>query len=105
MLVIDSHAHPPRKGVPGIDNRPRTIPKSLEQIDKIFIEDVNEIIEDMDRHQVDAKVMIAMPPDIEKDFHYGEYIPEYGITTKSSNSSLEFSSSGFKHAQAKNRLG
>lgn len=36
MLVIDSHAHPPRKGVPGIDNRPRTIPKSLEQIDKIF---------------------------------------------------------------------
>lgn len=33
MLVIDSHAHPPRKGVPGIDNRPRTIPKSLEQID------------------------------------------------------------------------
>lgn len=40
MLVIDSHAHPPRKGVPGIDNRPRTIPKSLEQIDKIFIEDL-----------------------------------------------------------------
>ena len=85
MLVIDSHAHPPRKGVPGIDNRPRTIPKSLEQIDKIFIEDVNEIIEDMDRHQVDAKVMIAMPPDIEKDFHYGEYIPEYGITTMTSH--------------------
>lgn len=46
---------------------------------------VNEIIEDMDRHQVDAKVMIAMPPDIEKDFHYGEYIPEYGITTMTSH--------------------
>ena len=28
MLVIDSHAHPPRKGVPGIDNRKRKIPKN-----------------------------------------------------------------------------
>ena len=45
MLVIDSHAHPPRKGVPGIDNRPRTIPKSLEQIDKIFIEELSEFLQ------------------------------------------------------------
>ena len=32
MLVIDSHAHPPRKGVPGIDNRKRKIPKKMKRI-------------------------------------------------------------------------
>ena len=74
MLVIDSHAHPPRKGVLGIDSRPRKIPKSKEDIEKIFIEDVNEIITEMDQYQVDTKVMLAMPPDAEREFHYGEYI-------------------------------
>ena len=85
MLVIDSHAHPPRKGVLGIDSRPRKIPKSKEDIEKIFIEDVNEIITEMDQYQVDTKVMLAMPPDAEREFHYGEYISEYGLKTMTSH--------------------
>ena len=85
MLVIDSHAHPPRKGVPGIDNRKRKIPKNEEDIESIFLEDIGEIIAEMDELHIDKKVLIAMPPDIEREFHYGEYIPEYNIRTLTSH--------------------
>ena len=64
MLVIDSHAHPPRKGVPGIDNRKRKIPKNEKDIESIFLEDIDEIIAEMDELHTDKKVLIAMPPDI-----------------------------------------
>ncbi len=85
MFIVDSHAHPPRKGVPGIDSRPRKIPESKEEIESIFLEDIHEIIAEMEQYHIDMKVMIAMPPDIEEQFHYGEYIPECNATTLTSH--------------------
>ena len=84
-LVIDSHAHPPRKGVPGIDDRPWKMPTSVKEIEEKFEEDIQEVLEGMDRYGVDKKVMMAMPPDIECQFHYGEYLSEYDITTWTSH--------------------
>ena len=49
------------------------------------MEDIGEIIAEMDELHIDKKVLIAMPPDIEREFHYGEYIPEYNIRTLTSH--------------------
>lgn len=81
IYVVDAHAHPPRKGVPGLDERPYIAPRTVEERDLYFNQDLDELIAEMDALHTDAKVMISMPPDIEHLFHFGEPHPESGLKT------------------------
>lgn len=83
IYVVDSHAHPPRKGVPGVDERPYIAPKTEEERELRFEEDLAEVIMDMDTRGVNRKVMLAMPQDIEPAFHFGEQL-ECGLMTYTS---------------------
>lgn len=85
FTVIDAHAHPPRKGVPGVDARPYTAPRTRGEIFSMLQNDLDECLEDMDQYKIDAKLLLALPPDIEHLFHYGEKNNETGITTLTSH--------------------
>lgn len=71
--VVDAHAHPPRKGIPGLDNRPYSPPQNLEDVERFFLRDLEELLSDMERLGTDAKIMLSMPDDIEDQFHFGEH--------------------------------
>ena len=83
LFVVDAHAHPPRKGVPGVDHRPYRAPVSLRERDDFLVRDLNEVVEQMDLHGTNMRAFLAMPPDIETMFHYGEKNEASGVATYS----------------------
>lgn len=85
MKVIDCHAHPPRKGYPAIDPRPYIFPQSDEDRDVLLEREARELLADMDNYQVDQKIMLAFPPDMEHEFHYGEFNVKTGVTSYTSH--------------------
>ena len=85
MKVIDCHAHPPRKGYPAIDPRPYIFPQSDEDRDVLLEREARELLADMDNYQVDQKIMLAFPPDMEHEFHYGEFNAKTGVTSYTSH--------------------
>ena len=85
LYTIDTHAHPPRKGCPGIDERPYAAPLSEEEKEAYLQRDLQEILQSMEMYGIDKKGMLAMPPDIEASFHYGEKISETGLQTYTSH--------------------
>lgn len=85
MHVIDFHAHPPRKGIKFIDNSEYVPPKNQNDIISSMIRDAEEVIQTMNSVRTDKKVLMAMPPDIEHQFHYGETDKETGLTTLTSH--------------------
>ena len=85
MKVIDCHAHPPRKGYPDIDPRPYIFPQSDEDRDVLLEREARELLADMDNYQVDQKIMLAFPPDMEHEFHYGEFNAKTGVTSYTSH--------------------
>ena len=85
MKVIDCHAHPPRKGYPAIDPRPYIFPQSDEDRDVLLEREARELLANMDNYQVDQKIMLAFPPDMEHEFHYGEFNVKTGVTSYTSH--------------------
>ncbi len=83
LVIVDAHAHPPRKGVPGVDDRPYVAPKTDAEKDLLVRENMDEFLSQMDVNQIDKRALIAMPEDIEAMFHFNERNPETGVTTYS----------------------
>ena len=79
MKVIDCHAHPPRKGYPAIDPRPYIFPQSDEDRDVLLEREARELLANMDNYQVDQKIMLAFPPDMEHEFHYGNSMQKLAL--------------------------
>ena len=84
-LVVDAHAHPPRKGSPGIDERPYTPPHTQQEVEDFLQQDLGEILSQMDLLGIDMKVMMAFPPDLDATFHYGATNPDTNVRTLSSH--------------------
>lgn len=81
MLVIDAHAHAPRKGVSGVDERPFIGPRTEEERDLFMERDMNEMLAQMDLNGTQKCALIAMPEDIEESFHFGEPMQDTNIRT------------------------
>ncbi len=89
MLVIDAHAHPPRKGFAFIDDS-RYIPPATEtDLERTMVEDAERLIAVMQVNGIDKKVLLAFPSDLDPVFHYGETIHGLGIRTLSSHDWIE----------------
>jgi uncharacterized protein len=83
LFVVDAHAHPPRKGVPGVDDRPYSAPTSRQEREDFFVRDLNEVLAEMDLHGTAIRGLLAMPSDLEIMFHFNETDKETGVTTYS----------------------
>ena len=47
--------------------------------------EARELLANMDNYQVDQKIMLAFPPDMEHEFHYGEFNAKTGVTSYTSH--------------------
>lgn len=83
ILVVDAHAHPPKKEGTSFYTAPRT----QEEAASLFRISIEEMVAQMDSSKTDIKVLLAIPSDIEHLYHYGEHNRDTGITT---NTSLEW---------------
>lgn len=81
LLVIDAHAHAPRKGIPGVDSRPYTPPMNETEREAFMLRDMQEVLDEMDKRGTDKRALIAMPTDIEASFHFGEQTPGAQVPT------------------------
>ncbi|MBC8585823.1 amidohydrolase family protein [Youxingia wuxianensis] len=80
ILVVDAHAHPPKKEVNSFYAAPRT----QEEAESLLLLSIEEMVAQMDRLKTNVKMMFAIPSDIEYLYHYGEHNVDTGITTSTS---------------------
>ena len=64
---------------------PTFFPQSDEDRDVLLEREARELLANMDNYQVDQKIMLAFPPDMEHEFHYGEFNVKTGVTSYTSH--------------------
>jgi predicted TIM-barrel fold metal-dependent hydrolase len=85
MYVVDVHGHPPRKGSRLVPGPEFVFPESNDEVLQQLISDSAEMISTMDRYGITTRVLLAMPPDVDPLFHYGETHRSSGVRTFTSH--------------------
>ena len=78
--IIDAHAHPLRDEKMTANE----LPSNFEEEQRLLHRQAEHIISKMQQLQIQKKVMMAMPPDVESEFYYGAVSPVTGYKNRTS---------------------